>query len=207
MKRKTGSALLTGQLLHGRLDYVRETLGAPAVAALVASLPGPDRRALEELERGGWYPLDLLLRLDRAIAAAVAPGDPSVYERLGEASARRRTGWLGEHAGLVSVHAFLSGVADEHLHFQTFGRATYRRIAFHEAELAFSDYPPGVDPIWCQSAKGYLREAARILSGGEAEVDERTCQSRGERECAFRIRWKGRRRPPAPDHPPGRRGR
>jgi predicted hydrocarbon binding protein len=130
------------------------------------------------------------VRLDRAIADVVAGGDPATFVELGRASARHRTELLGEHVALVSPHAFLSRLAEEHRRFHTFGRAEYRRLGFRRGQIAFSEYPE-VDPAYCLTGTGYLQGAVEMLSGGPAQVRELTCQCRGEAACLYDLRWEG----------------
>src|SRR5262245_43426986 len=110
---------LRGQLLQSRLEYVRAKQGAAGVERVLQALPDEDRARLSGLSRDGWCPFQTMMRLDRAIAAALGEGDRTIVD-LGRASARHRTELLGEHAPLVSVHAFFSRLADEHRRFHTF---------------------------------------------------------------------------------------
>jgi hypothetical protein len=190
-----GPPRLRGQLFLARFDYVLRQHGAEMVEAVLQSLDPEDAQMLRGLERGAWYPFGTLARLDRAIARLTAPGDEGIYDRLGAASARHRTEWLGAHARLYSVHGFLSRVADEHRRFHDFGEAAYRRAGFNEGEIAFWAYPEAYD-VFCRASVGYFRVAVEFLTGGPAVVEERSCQCRGERACAFWVRW--RLSPPAP---------
>jgi predicted hydrocarbon binding protein len=180
--------LIRGQLLVARLEHLREAYGALAIPNVLAQLRDEDAALLRDVNRERWYAFGLLHRLDEAIARELAPGDPQVFEQLGWASARHRTEWLGEHAALVSVHAFLSRVADEHHRFQTFGQAHYRRTGFHEGELRFSDYPE-VYPSFCASARGYFLGVLQLLTGHPGSVEETGCQCRQDPACTFVLRW------------------
>ena len=182
--------LLKGHLLISRIHYLRETHGAPGIARVMAALPEADRALLEDVRPEDWYPFVALGRLDRTIRSQLAPNDPRLYERLGEASARERTAWLGEQAGLVTVHSFLSRLADRHRRIHSFGRAEYRRTGFREGELRVSGYPIA-EPSYCASALGFLRSAVEILTGAAASVDEVGCQCRSDEACAFRLSWRG----------------
>jgi hypothetical protein len=182
---------LKGQLLLARIDYLRDTHGSSALERVLADLAEGDRELLATARRDGWYPFGTLVRLDHAVARVLAGGDPEMFDRLGEASARHRTEWLGEHASLVSVHGFLSRVAEDHRRFQDFGRAIYRRTGFTSAELAFSEYPE-LDESYCRSARGYFRASVTILTGSEPVVEELRCQRRGDPACVFSICWTGR---------------
>jgi predicted hydrocarbon binding protein len=111
-----------------------------------------------------------------------------VFEELGRASARDRTELLGEHAPLVNPHAFLSGTAEAHRRFHNFGKAEYVRVSFTRGQIVYSGYEE-VDPSYCLGGKGYLGGAVEMLSGGPVEVQELTCQCRGQGACRFDLRW------------------
>lgn len=181
---------MKGQIFLARLEYLRESHGGEGLRRVLARLPDADRSRLTSVDREAWYPFGLLMRLDRAIAEVVSPSDPTIYERLGVASSRHRTEWLGEHARLISVHGFLSRVAEEHRRFHNFGKAEYRRTGFTEGQLAYSDYPE-LDEIWCRASCGYFRGAIEFLTGGPAGVEERQCQCRGDAACVFHVHWSG----------------
>lgn len=179
---------IKGQLLIARFDYLSDVHGTQAAARVLEALSAEDIGLLRSLVREAWYPFALLMRLDRTLARLLAGGDPSFFEELGRHSARHRTEWLGEHAALVSVHAFLSRVADQHRSFHDFGRASYQRTGFHSGELAFRDYPE-VDEAFCGSSRGYFRGVLKLLTDGAAEVVEAACQCRRDAACLFRLRW------------------
>lgn len=179
---------LKGQLLQSRFEYVRGQHGPRALQRVLQALPAAERERLRDLSREAWYPFRTLVLLDRAIADTLAPGDDGIFVELGRASARHRTEWLGEHAPLVSVHAFLSRAADEHRRFHTFGQGAYRRLGFTQGQIAFSEYPE-VEPTYCLGARGYFMGAVELLSGGPARVEELTCQCRGQPACRYDVRW------------------
>jgi hypothetical protein len=180
---------IKGQLFLARLEYLRDGHGPAAIEQVLASLPGGAGEKLRGIDRESWYPFSVLVLLDTAIAKLMAPGQEDIIERLGGASARHRTEWLGEHVRLFSVHGFLSRVADEHRRFHSFGHAAYRRTGFTQGEIAFSGYPEAYE-VFCRSSRGFFRAAVSHLAGAPATVEERTCQCRGEPACVFHIRWR-----------------
>jgi uncharacterized protein (TIGR02265 family) len=177
-----------GPLFLARFEYVRREHGPAMVSAVMQALDEPDRSALRGLDRRQWYPFATLVRLDRAIARLIAPGDDAVYERLGAASGRERTEWLGADARLHSVHGFLSRLAEQHPRLHSFGEATYRRQGFTTGELSFS-WGPGIDATFCRATLGYLRGAVQFLTGTRVTVEERACQSRADPACRYSISW------------------
>lgn len=185
----SGPARVKGQLLIARFDYVREAHGAQAVGRVLDALAAEDRERLHGLARDRWYPFQLLMRLDRALADVFAGGQAAFFEELGRASARHRTEWLGEHAALVNPHAFLSRAAEEHRRFHDFGRAVYRRTGFHSSDMTFSEYPE-VDQAFCLASLGYFKGVLELLTGRPAQVDELACQCAGEPACVFHLDWR-----------------
>lgn len=179
---------VTGQMFVARIEYLRQNHGQNAISKVMAALPEEDRERLRGVEASGWYPFRMLVRFDRAVARVVAPTDPGIFERLGSASAQVRNEWLGEHASLVSPHAFLSRVAEEHRRYHTFGRVSYRRTGFTEGELTCAEYPE-MDETFCLGARGYLRATVELVTRGPARIEERECQCRGDAHCRFWIQW------------------
>jgi hypothetical protein len=184
-----------GQLVLARLDHLRSVFGPVALPRVLALLPRADAESLRDAARDRWYPFSLLHHLDEAIAHELAAGDPTIFERLGEASARHRTEWLGEHAALVSVHGFLSRVAEEHHRFHSFGKAVYRRRGFHQGELQFSEYPEAY-ATFCSASRGYFMGVLQMLTGNPGTVEEAQCQCRKDPACVFTLRWQRDLSPP-----------
>lgn len=182
---------LHGQIVVSRFEYLKREHGSDAIARVLEALPAQDRGRLAGVDRNTWYPFGTLIRLDRAIATQFGKGDELLYERLGEASAQQRTFWLGEHAALINVHGFLARMAEEHRRFHNFGRADYRRINFSVGEISFSEYSEN-DPIYCLSAKGYIRRSIESLTGGSVSAEERYCQNKGDVACVWSLRWSAR---------------
>ena len=193
--------LLKAQLLLARLEYLASGYGPEVRERVLRLLDPEDRERLGRLPRDAWVPFRTLVRLDHAIRTVVSPGSDAVFETLGRASARHRTEWLGEHAALVSVHGFLSRVADEHGRFHTFGRAEYRRLGFRHGQIVFYDYPE-VDISYCLSAAGYLAGAIEMLGASRPRVEEATCQCRGHDSCLFDLHWEDKGLTPPPTRTP-----
>lgn len=180
--------LLKGRFFQVRFEYVREYYGYDELAQVMAALPEEERRLLAGLDRDAWYPFRSLNVLDRCIARSLAPDDPGLFERLGAMSARYRADLLGPHARLINVHGFLSRLADEHEQIASFGRLVYRRLGFTEGEIRASEFPE-VDEVYCRGARGYLRAAVELLTGGPVDVAEAPCQCNGAAACVFRLKW------------------
>jgi len=184
---------LSGLLIAARFEFLRQVHGSDMLRRVIDALPGDERARLAGVERDAQYPFSTLIVLDRTIASIV-PEAEAVYDTLGEYSARLRNEWLGAHNSLVSPHAFLSRLAEDHHRLQSFGQARYRRIGFGEGEISYSGYPQ-VDPIFCRSGRAFLRASLEQLLGkGGASVEEQRCQTRGDDACVFSLKWTARDR-------------
>ena len=191
------SPSLSGLLVVARFEYLRENHGADCVRRVLDALPPEERARLRGVERSASYPFATVMVLDRTIAAVLAELGDSVYERLGEAAAALHSRWIGEHGTLVSPHALLAILAENHRRLHSFGRASYRRVGFNEGEISYDGYPE-VDPTSCRSTRAFLRASIEVLQGPGVVVDETRCQSRGDAACVFAVRWPPEERGPLP---------
>ena len=179
---------LNGLIVVARFEYLRNNHGSDAVHRVLESLPPEERARLAGVERTASYPFSTLMVLDRTIAAVLTEVGEAVYERLGETVARLHSEWLGEHSALVSPHAFLSRLAEDHRRLHNFGHARYRRVGFTEGEISYRDYPE-IDPIYCRSGRAFLRASLELLQGLGVSVDETQCQCRGDAACVYEVKW------------------
>jgi hypothetical protein len=184
-------AHVRGHLLRTRFDFLRRGPGPGAIEAVLAALPRGERALLRGVEPWRWYPFAALILLDKAIATVLGREEVELFEEVGRLSGQQRTQWMGTEAPLVSVHAFLSRVAEDHRLFTSVGKVVYRRGGFNEGDMLSSEFP-GVHRAWCGSARGFLRGAVERLAGSPVTVDERSCQTWGDAACLFRVRWTGR---------------
>ena len=182
---------VSGQLFSARLEFLRRAYGEATITRVLEALGPEDRERLRGLDASQWYPFRTLVRFDRIVAQVVAPDDPEIFGRLGGASARLLLSWLGRDAPLMSPHALLSRVAEDHGRRFSFGTGEYRRTGFGEGELVFSGYPE-TDEVFCRSSRGYVRACVEFLTGRRVEVEEPECQCRGDGRCLYRVRWQAR---------------
>ncbi len=179
---------LSGLIVKARSEYLSRVHGSEALRRVLQALPPEERARLLSVKREAFYPFATLVALDRTMASLLPEGE-SVYDRLGEYAARLRNDWLGEHTALVSPHAYLARLAEGTWRLQTFGHTRYSRISFGEGEIAYSEYPQ-VDPVFCRSARAFLRASVEQLVGeGAVSVEETRCQCRGDDACVFAIKW------------------
>jgi uncharacterized protein (TIGR02265 family) len=182
---------IKGNVLASRLEYVRRKGGEPAVAAVLARLPEADQEVL----RGwilpiSWYPLDLNLRLDDAIAAALSPHDRSrVFVDMGRASADASLG--GPQRPFVKEgdpHFLLRSAPQIYAAYYRVGRRTYEKTGERSAVLRTFD-AERVTSTDCLTVAGWHERAIELSGGRDVRVVERKCRARGDAHCEYVCEW------------------
>ncbi len=182
---------IKGGILISRLKFVRERSGEEALTRVLTRLPAADRLTLEGvLLPTGWYPLDLNLRLDDAIATELSPGDRNaVFLEMGKKSADvNLTGahriWLspGDPHGLLSKSPRIYGM------YYAVGHRTYERTGERSAILRTfeAENPTSTD---CLTVIGWYIRAIEMCGGRDVVVRETQCRALGAPHCEYHCRW------------------
>jgi len=185
------SSRIKGHVLQARLKYVRETAGEETLQAILGRLPAEDRAILSGMILPvGWYPLDLNLRLDAAIAQVLSPHDKSqVFLEMGRASAEQNL--RGAHRPYVregDPHFLLSAAPRIFATYYAVGRRTYERVGDRAAVLRTYDAEL-VSATDCLTVVGWHRRAIELCGGREVKVVETQCRSHGAPHCEYRCTW------------------
>jgi uncharacterized protein (TIGR02265 family) len=183
-----------GALLLARLRYVRG-LGVERARAIRAALPPECGEALDErrLLPADWYPAELMLKLDAAIADEAGGVDRAVVlVAMGQFSAQASfgpTGALRTFAGQNDPHALLREVPRLHAGLAGAGPRGYARVGDRAALLRAvkGHRNEGGD---CLSNVGWLQRAIELCGGREVRVVETACIGRGGSCCEYRCEWR-----------------
>jgi uncharacterized protein (TIGR02265 family) len=192
MPRTTAPApQIKGNVLASRLEYVRAKGGEPAVEAVLARLPAADQEVL----RGwilpiSWYPLELNLRLDDAIAAVLSPHDRSrVFLDMGRASADASLpGPQRPYVKAGDPHFLLRSSPQIYGAYYRVGRRTYERTGECSAVLRTFD-AESVTATDCLTVVGWHERAIELSGGKDVRVVERKCRARGDPNCEYACEW------------------
>lgn len=182
---------IKGHVLQARLRYVRDTAGEETLQAILSRLAAEDRAILGGMILPiGWYPLDLNLRLDGAIAQVLSPKDKSlVFLEMGRASAQQNL--LGAHRPYVregDPHFLLSAAPRIYATYYAVGRRTYERAGDREAILRTYDAEI-VSATDCLTVVGWHERAIELCGGQDVKVVETQCRAHGAPHCEYRCRW------------------
>jgi uncharacterized protein (TIGR02265 family) len=185
------SSRIKGHVLQARLKFVRETAGEQTLQQILARLPAEDRTILSGMVLPiGWYPLELNLRLDAAIAQVLSPHDKSqVFLDMGRASAEQNL--HGAHRPYVregDPHFLLSAAPRIYATYYAVGRRTYERAGDREAILRTYDAEV-VSATDCLTVVGWHRRAIELCGGQDVRVVETQCRAHGASHCEYRCAW------------------
>ncbi len=189
--RATGK--VKGTLLLARLKYL-EAQGEEKSGRVVRHLSKADQEALRGIVlQSGWYPADLLLRLEMTAAAILANGDRTrLFLDMGRFSASTNLGAAGVQRAFVrdgDPQRFLADVprmyAAQHSSGHRVHEATGERAALirtcGEEEVVAED---------CLTTVGWLQRAIEICGGLGVSVVETRCRARKADCCEFRCEWR-----------------
>jgi uncharacterized protein (TIGR02265 family) len=176
-------------VLLARLAFIRQ---AGVTDQVLARLRPDDAKVL----RGtilpiAWYPLELNVRLDRAIADILSPDDPErVFRQMGRASAD--TNLAGPHRNFLrpgDPHALLANSPSIlHVYYDQ-GQRTYERTGERSAVLRTYGVE-GLMRTECLTNCGWHERAIELCGGREARVVEGTCSGEGAECCEYLCSWR-----------------
>ncbi len=180
---------IQGSLLKARMLYIHVNHGIAAVKQVLETLPQEAKEVLtKSIYIGEWYPITVLMLLDRAISNILAPNNDKIYEELGAFSAGVNLSGAYEPLTRKNIQEFLELTAILHKSYQDFGDAQYLRLANNAALVQFL-YPILPPEKFCRSGLGYFRRAVELCGGKNTLVRKTSCQRENDSFCEYRIEW------------------
>ena len=188
---------IKGAAILARLDYVRSRLGEDTLARVLADLAPMDRTILSgTLLPSIWYPFQVLVRLDDALARSV-PGEEAVlFDEAGAHVAR-------QHARTLYRVFFREADPDRVLrvascvfssYYAGLGRASvageeagHRSVRVDRAAVAARGH--------CQATLAYFREVLVACTGLRIVARETRCRCWGDEGCEFDLAWEAALKP------------
>ena len=181
---------MKGSVLRAHLRWAREHAEPELFRATLDALP-PKRIAelSDVLYATTWYPLQWLVDLDRAIVATIGDGDPGALRSAGRFTAATTLRQVRASLLREDPHSFLRHVALLQCHFADFGAATWERLGATSGRMTHRHWRC-FGPTLCESSAGFYEEAVRMAGGTGVNVEQISCQCRGEKHCSFLVRWR-----------------
>ncbi len=191
MATESGAARIKGSVLIARLKLLTKQGGTARLQEVLQRLPPADRKILEGVIMPiGWYPLDLNLRLDAAIAAALSPRDRhKAFIDMGRASAEDNLN--GPHHVFIrkgDPHFLLSHAPEIYRLYYAVGSRTYEKTGLKSAVLRTMG-AGGVTEADCLTIIGWHQRAIELSGGRDVHVEHPKCRARGNVHCEYHCAW------------------
>jgi len=190
--RRGDSPGIRGSVLLSRLKYVRERGGEASLKKILDHLPVADRGVLQGwILNTSWYPLDLNLRFDDAIAEVFSPDDRRrVFLEMGRASAD--VNLVGPHRHFVNKtdpHFLLSQAPVIYAAYYAVGNRTYEKTGPNSCVLRTFE-AESVTATDCLTVVGWYVRAIELCGGKDVEVVETACRTAGADHCEYHCAWR-----------------
>jgi hypothetical protein len=179
-----------GTMLQAHLAWVRERFDAAQLGKLRAALPAGLRELVERPPLAtDWVPLQILIDVDRAVAAVAGGRAEEVYRALGRHSAVSNLQGVYKAFAREEPHRFFEQQALLHRRFQNFGSAFYERAGLQSGRLRIEGYA-NPSHVFCASGKGYFEGVLEMMKvPGPIVCTEVLCQCSGDPSCLFDLSW------------------
>ncbi|OJT23287.1 hypothetical protein BO221_20710 [Archangium sp. Cb G35] len=191
MATDSTAARIKGSVLITRLNLLMKQGGTGRVQQVLQRLSPADRKVLEGVIMPiGWYPLELNLRLDAAIADALSPRDRNkAFVEMGRASAEENLN--GPHHVFIrkgDPHFLLSHAPEIYRLYYAVGSRTYEKAGPRSAVLRTVG-AESVTEADCLTIVGWYERAIEMSGAREVRVEQKKCRARGGVYCEYHCSW------------------
>lgn len=191
MATDSAAARIKGSVLIARLNLLTKQGGVGRVQAVLQRLSPADRKVLEGVIMPiGWYPLELNLRLDAAIAELLSPRDRNkAFVDMGRASAEDNLN--GPHHVFIrkgDPHFLLSHAPEIYRLYYAVGSRTYEKTGARSGVLRTLG-AESVTQEDCLTIIGWYQRAIEMSGGRDVRIDHTRCRARGNGHCEYQCVW------------------
>lgn len=181
---------LKGGVFRSHMRWIMDHHGESGLKRVLDAIPKEIATELSGVILAtSWYPFEWLIRLDRAIGQAWAPGrEKELIRDLGRYSATINLSTTYKVFNRDTNHEFFQNSAILHKQFQDFGDVTYEQTGPDSGRMIHRGYPC-FSPIFCASALGYYEACLHSHGAVVANIRETECQCRGDSSCTFDMSW------------------
>lgn len=185
------SSRIKGTVLISRLNLVRQHGGPARLEEVLRRLPPADQAVLRKMILPiNWYPMELNMRLDAAIADVLSPEDRTrAFMDMGRASADENL--KGAQHVFVrpgEPHFLLSQAPQIYRFYYAVGSRTYEKTGPKSATLRTSG-AEHVSETDCLTIVGWHQRAIELSGGRSVRVSHTKCVARGAPHCEYVCQW------------------
>ena len=178
-----------GSMVRAHLQFVKDRLGEPALAATLKALPPAVAAEVQGILTSTWCAFESLVTLDRTIARVAGRDERELMHELGRHSAQINLSTIYRAFNRDDLHDFFRNSATLHRQFQDFGDCQYERLGDTQARITIRN-ASCYSAAYCASEAGYLEQVIATHGGKDGKVVESTCQCAGDDRCTFELRWR-----------------
>jgi len=187
----TGANRTKGSVLITRLNMLRQHGGQARVEEVLKRLPEADRLALRGMILPiAWYPLEMNLRLDAAIADVLSPEDRArAFREMGRASAEDNL--KGAHHVFLRAgepHYLLSQAQQIYRFYYAVGHRAYEKTGPQSATVRTFD-AEAVTEADCLTIIGWHERAVEMSGGRNVRIKHALCRATGAPHCEYELSW------------------
>ena len=191
MLTQGSSSRIKGGVLISRLNMLRHHGGQGRVDEVLRRLPAEDQALLRKmLLPVGWYPLELNLRLDAAIAGVVSPEDEDrAFLEMGRASADEALhGAQHVFVKAGEPHFLLTQAPQIYRFYYAVGSRTYEPTGPSSGVLRTFGAENVTVPD-CLTIIGWHERAIEMCGGQSVRISHPMCRARGAPHCEYHCAW------------------
>ncbi|ATB31772.1 TIGR02265 family protein [Melittangium boletus] len=186
-----GAARIKGSVLIARLNLLTRQGRTGCLQEVLQRLSPEDRKVLGGVIMPiGWYPLELNLRLDAAIADALSPRDRNkAFIEMGRASAEENL--KGPHHVFIrqgDPHFLLSHAPEIYRLYYAVGSRSYEKTGERRAVLRTVG-AERVTEADCLTIIGWYQRAIELSGGRDVRIEHTKCRARGHGSCEYACTW------------------
>jgi uncharacterized protein (TIGR02265 family) len=186
-----GDPKTKGMILLARREFVETRWGAEGWEKVLERLSAEDQQVLRGLILAiSWYPLELNIRLDQAIAAVHSPHDrEQIFLEMGRASAE--VNMLKLHPSYVKAgdpKHLLDNTGRIYESYYDSGYRTCEMLSETSAVLKTHE-AQNVTSEDCLTVVGWYQKAIEICGGKDVKVRETKCRVDGAPYCEYLCEW------------------
>lgn len=185
------TAQVKGTILAARLAFVRARGGEALLARVLGRLPEADKKQLSGfILVTSAYPFALNLRLDKAIADELSPGDPNhVFLEMGRASAEvNLSGPQRLFIQQGDPHYLLSFSESIYGYYYSQGKRTYAKTGPSSATVVTTG-AERITPGDCLTVIGWYERAIEMSGGSDVKITHAVCAALGADRCQYDVSW------------------
>jgi uncharacterized protein (TIGR02265 family) len=182
---------IKGTVLISRLNMVRQNGGQARLEEVLRRLPPADQALLRKMILPiNWYPLEINLRLDAAIAEVLSPEDQTrAFMEMGRASADENLkGAQHVFVRQGDPHFLLSQAPQIYRFYYAVGSRTYEKAGPKSAVLRTYG-AESVTETDCLTIVGWHQRAIELSGGRSVRVTHTKCVAKGASHCEYMCQW------------------